>query len=108
MDNRLTKISSIITIQPLQANANGVKTFPSILAKSSASVPDSRQTSIPARLNITQTTKNDLQKTAHDLRIIVQNGNLQTSLGSLSKITCFAISTCEKLWEILIGIQVPL
>lgn len=72
---------------------------------SSASVEKpAKQTSGPAKLNVTTTSKDGLVKSYGDYRIQIQNGSLNTKMGTLARIWGWCKN--EKIWEVFCGAPV--
>ncbi|XP_055844471.1 protein HIRA homolog [Episyrphus balteatus] len=99
LDNRLTK--STLAISPSQASQTVLKSFPAVSSSSTSNTK-------PQISNgpVLHGHKNEVNKSAQDYRIHVQNSALTTSMGPLSKVICWAVNGNEKIWEIFIGSQV--
>ncbi|XP_037920410.1 protein HIRA homolog [Hermetia illucens] len=105
LDNRLTK-APYTSSAPARSSAIS-RSQPS--SSQNAQNITERKPTGPTRLNVGQTVKSggasssEYVKQVSDFRVHVHNGNVTTTLGPLSKVTCWALGANEKLWETLIG-----
>lgn len=96
LDNRLTKTT---------APSAPIKSVSVLNSISSAIVEKpAKPVSGPAKLNVTTTSKDGMVKSYGDYRIQIQNGNMNTPLGNLSRIWGWCRN--EKIWEVYSGAHV--